>query len=242
MNGAASMKATYQGDNIEVGLEWPIGALAYNRLRAGLDTMGAFHGTLINSKQDGVGTLYRRNRHYDPSTGRFTQEDPIGLAGGLNLYGYANGDSINFSDPFGLCADSTKNKNGKCPRGLTERQWRRIEYAANNRMTAEARDQVLELLNAGEISPIDFLPRGRTADASPLLGNIRITERAFEYQIGDFVFLLTHEARHTGQLFMWPGSREADADAYGCANTWGRRGYRSGGYRGTHGPCGSGLP
>lgn len=35
--------------------------------------------------------------------GPFTQEDPIGIAGGLNLYGYANGDPINFSDPFGLC-------------------------------------------------------------------------------------------------------------------------------------------
>jgi len=35
-------------------------------------------------------------------TGRFTQEDPIGLAGGLNLYGFANGDPVNFSDPFGL--------------------------------------------------------------------------------------------------------------------------------------------
>ena len=34
--------------------------------------------------------------------GLFTQEDPIGIAGGLNLYGYANGDPINFSDPFGL--------------------------------------------------------------------------------------------------------------------------------------------
>jgi len=45
-----------------------------------------------------------RNRHYDPLTGRFTQEDPIGLAGGLNLYGFANGDPVNFSDPFG---DST---------------------------------------------------------------------------------------------------------------------------------------
>jgi uncharacterized protein RhaS with RHS repeats len=37
--------------------------------------------------------------------GQFTQEDPIGLAGGMNLYGYANGDPINFSDPFGLSPD-----------------------------------------------------------------------------------------------------------------------------------------
>lgn len=36
------------------------------------------------------------------TTGLFTQEDPIGLAGGLNLYGYAGGDPVNFSDPFGL--------------------------------------------------------------------------------------------------------------------------------------------
>jgi hypothetical protein len=34
--------------------------------------------------------------------GLYTQQDPIGIAGGLNLYGYANGDPINFSDPFGL--------------------------------------------------------------------------------------------------------------------------------------------
>ncbi|MEX2110506.1 MAG: hypothetical protein WD802_07885, partial [Gemmatimonadaceae bacterium] len=31
------------------------------------------------------------------------QPDPIGIAGGLNSYGFANGDPVNFSDPFGLC-------------------------------------------------------------------------------------------------------------------------------------------
>jgi len=35
--------------------------------------------------------------------GFITQTDPIGIAGGLNTYGYAGGDPINFSDPFGLC-------------------------------------------------------------------------------------------------------------------------------------------
>jgi len=46
--------------------------------------------------------MYMRNRYYDPKAGRFTQEDPIGLAGGMNLYGFAGGDPVNFSDPFGL--------------------------------------------------------------------------------------------------------------------------------------------
>jgi RHS repeat-associated protein len=58
---------------------------------------------LLESKRDVSGFDYRRNRYYDPRTGRFTQEDPIGLAGGLNLYGFANGDPVNLSDPFGLC-------------------------------------------------------------------------------------------------------------------------------------------
>ena len=52
-------------------------------------------GTIITQKRDLTGTLYRRNRYYDPGTGRFTQEDPIGVAGGMNLYGYAGGDPVN---------------------------------------------------------------------------------------------------------------------------------------------------
>jgi RHS repeat-associated protein len=65
-------------------------------------------GGLIQENQDGSGLLYKRNRYYDPTAGRFTQEDPIGLAGGMNLYGYANGDPINLSDPFGLCPPKTR--------------------------------------------------------------------------------------------------------------------------------------
>jgi murein DD-endopeptidase MepM/ murein hydrolase activator NlpD len=41
---------------------------------------------------------------------RFTQLDPIGLAGGLNLYGFADGDPVNFSDPFGLCPEDITGK------------------------------------------------------------------------------------------------------------------------------------
>jgi RHS repeat-associated protein len=60
-------------------------------------------GSLVLDGRDATGTLYRRNRYYDPASGRFTQEDPIGVAGGVNLYGYGDGDPVNNNDPFGLC-------------------------------------------------------------------------------------------------------------------------------------------
>ncbi|WP_409265234.1 RHS repeat-associated core domain-containing protein [Pseudomonas sp. KCJK8521] len=44
---------------------------------------------------------YNTYRFYDPSTGSFTQADPLGLLGGLNLYKYAP-NSINWIDPLGL--------------------------------------------------------------------------------------------------------------------------------------------
>ena len=61
-----------------------------------------WQGTVLVDKADATGTYYRRNRSYDPNTARFTQEDPIGLAGGMNLYGFAAGDPVTYSDPFGL--------------------------------------------------------------------------------------------------------------------------------------------
>ncbi len=44
---------------------------------------------------------YNTHRFYDPATESFTQADPLGLLGGLNLYKYAP-NSINWIDPLGL--------------------------------------------------------------------------------------------------------------------------------------------
>jgi uncharacterized protein RhaS with RHS repeats len=62
--------------------------------------------------------------------GLVTQQDPIGIAGGLNLYGYANGDPVNFSDPFGLCPEKDRDDDGICPGGLSVEQWQEVEEAA----------------------------------------------------------------------------------------------------------------
>jgi len=50
----------------------------------------------------GLALHYNRFRFYDPALGRYISPDPIGLAGGLNLYSYAGSDPINRADPTGL--------------------------------------------------------------------------------------------------------------------------------------------
>jgi uncharacterized protein RhaS with RHS repeats len=45
-----------------------------------------------------------RARYYDPKVGRFVTKDPIGFKGGINQYAYAGNNSINNTDPLGLCS------------------------------------------------------------------------------------------------------------------------------------------
>jgi RHS repeat-associated protein len=42
------------------------------------------------------------HRYYDPNTGRFLTEDPVGYAGGINVYSYTRNNPLNSIDPWGL--------------------------------------------------------------------------------------------------------------------------------------------
>ena len=47
---------------------------------------------------------YVRNRTYNPVLGRWIQRDPIGYAGGINLYEYVGGATLGWADPDGAVA------------------------------------------------------------------------------------------------------------------------------------------
>ena len=48
-----------------------------------------------------TGLHYNWHRYYDPATGRYITSDPLGLAAGLNTYGYAGQNPLLFIDPDG---------------------------------------------------------------------------------------------------------------------------------------------
>ena len=49
-----------------------------------------------------AGLHYNWHRHYDPTLGRYTSPDPLGLQGGVSLFGYAGQNPLLFTDKRGL--------------------------------------------------------------------------------------------------------------------------------------------
>ena len=60
------------------------------------------------------------SRYYDPYLARWTSRDPVGEAGGLNLYGFVGNDPVNRIDPFGQFALSGPGFSGIKPNHFYE--------------------------------------------------------------------------------------------------------------------------
>ncbi|PNG32119.1 type IV secretion protein Rhs [Pseudomonas protegens] len=69
-----------------------------NALQQGIANPLRFQGQYHDPE---TGLHYNRYRYYDPEVGRFVSKDPIGYAGGLNLFQYAP-NPIEWIDPLGL--------------------------------------------------------------------------------------------------------------------------------------------
>ncbi|MDE1188711.1 MAG: RHS repeat-associated core domain-containing protein [Pantoea sp.] len=72
---------------------------------------------------------YNLFRYYDPQVGRFTVQDPVGLAGGENLYAYAP-NPFSWIDPSGLsrCKPSSPGSMQKeVERGQAPREIQRVD-------------------------------------------------------------------------------------------------------------------
>ncbi|MEX2180713.1 MAG: RHS repeat-associated core domain-containing protein [Gemmatimonadaceae bacterium] len=144
--------------------------------------------------------------HYNPATGRFTQRDPIGLAGGINQYGYAGGDPINFSDPFGLCpprdnntADCTVILNGATLSNPRMRE--RLEQFAQH----VGRDVVLNGQNSGDRTAASNRSVEGALESPHLSG-----EGADIHVVGMDNLELAHKANESG-LFNGVGYYEGSA-------------------------------
>ncbi len=53
-----------------------------------------------------TGLHYNYFRYYAPGIGRYLRKDPMGLHGGINLFMYATGNPLHFTDKLGLSHDS----------------------------------------------------------------------------------------------------------------------------------------
>ena len=86
---------------------WRWDSDAFGTTAADEDPDGDMNATTINLRFPGqyydqeTGLHYNYFRTYDPSTGRYLESDPIGLAGGLNTYGYALQNPLSYTDPTG---------------------------------------------------------------------------------------------------------------------------------------------
>ncbi|ATQ74208.1 hypothetical protein CR152_06615 [Massilia violaceinigra] len=106
-------------------------ATSYARESNRIEQPFRFQGQQFDAE---TGLHYNRFRYYDPWCGRFISPDPIGLAGGTNVYAYAP-NPFSWSDPLGLKSTAKLRQGMKasgvtCPKG----------YAAHHKIAEQFED------------------------------------------------------------------------------------------------------
>jgi RHS repeat-associated protein len=106
----------------------PFGNAAANNNPAALGAF-TYHPRFPGQVYDQETNLhYNWHRDYDPQVGRYVQSDPIGLAGGVNTFGYVGGNPNSFVDPSGLIKHVT-GQTISCSKGCSIR----IDYVLDEK-------------------------------------------------------------------------------------------------------------
>ncbi len=107
--GTTRLMTDGSGNAIDAAVTTAFGELVGENLETRYGYVGGYgyeqvagSGQPAGSAFDGIHVGFR---WYSPSTGRFLQRDPIGYAGGMNLYEYVGSSAVGYFDPLGLQED-----------------------------------------------------------------------------------------------------------------------------------------
>jgi RHS repeat-associated protein len=151
------------------------------------------------NNEPGVGLQYLQQRYYDPVVGRFISQDSVGLAGGLNLYEYADADPVNGLDPSGQSVVSYLLVKG-------------AEYATQQLLEGFIRDRIRSRVKKLALKQF---ARGILLDASSIEHTLNdpwwITALEFIPVAGD-VLEACNEGRKIHEVFQQLDALEAQVD------------------------------
>ena len=80
----------------------PYGTSAYRAVDSSIEVSAKRYRYTGKERDEETGLDHMGARHYAPWLGRWTSSDPIGIAGGINVYAYAANGPTRFRDPSGL--------------------------------------------------------------------------------------------------------------------------------------------